>query len=48
MFGMLLLGALIIILNYLGAFGSVNNAWLVVGLGCILVGIIAATQYRYR
>jgi len=46
MFTMLGVGALLIILNYLGALGSVNNAWLVVGLACILVGIIAATQYR--
>lgn len=46
MFSMLGIGALLIILNYVGAFGSVNNLWLVVGLGFILGGIIAATQYR--
>jgi hypothetical protein len=46
MFSMLGIGALLIILNYVGALGSVNNAWLVVGLGFILGGIIAATQYR--
>ncbi len=46
MFSMLGLGALLIILNYVGALGGVNNVWLIVGLGCILAGIIAATQYR--
>ena len=46
MFSLLGVGALLIILNYVGALGSVNNAWLVVGLAFILGGIITATQYR--
>jgi hypothetical protein len=46
MFAMLGIGALLIILNYVGALGGVNNVWLVVGLGFILAGIITATQYR--
>jgi hypothetical protein len=46
MFSLLGIGALLIILNYVGALGSVNNAWLVVGLAFILGGIITATQYR--
>jgi hypothetical protein len=46
MFAMLGIGALLIILNYVGALGGVNNAWLVVGLAFILAGIITATQYR--
>ena len=40
MFSLLGVGALLIILNYVGALGSVNNAWLVVGLAFILGGII--------
>src|SRR4051812_30825960 len=46
MFAMLGIGTLLIILNYVGALGGVNNTWLVVGLGFILAGIITATQYR--
>lgn len=46
MFGCLVIGALIIILNYMGAFGDAENIRLVIGLGFILAGIIAATQYR--
>ena len=44
----LLLGIVLIFLNYLGALlpGSPSNIWLLVGLGCLLVGIIAATQYH--
>ena len=46
MFGLLGLGALIIVLNYLGGLGSASNVKLVIGLVLILGGIIAATQYR--
>lgn len=46
MFGLLAVGALVIILNYVGALGEVSNIKLVVGLVLILGGIIAATQYR--
>jgi amino acid transporter len=44
----LALGTIIIFMNYLGALlpGSPSNVWLLVGLGCLLVGIIAATQYH--
>jgi amino acid transporter len=44
----LALGAIVIFLNYLGALlpGSPSNIWLLIGLGCLLVGIIAATQYH--
>ncbi len=46
MFGLLAVGALIIILNYAGVFGDADNIRLVVGLGFILGGIITATQLR--
>ncbi len=46
MFAMLGIGALIIILNYTGVLGSVNNTKLIIGLAFILAGIITATQYR--
>ncbi len=47
MFGLLGLGALSILLNYLGVPpGSPDNWYLLVGLGLILLGIITATQYR--
>ncbi|MCU1453797.1 MAG: hypothetical protein JWN46_1943 [Acidimicrobiales bacterium] len=46
MFGLLIAGALVIILNYVGALGGVSNVKLVIGLGLILGGIITATQYR--
>ena len=40
------LGALVIVLNYAGAFGEPDNWRLVVGLAAILGGIITATNYR--
>jgi hypothetical protein len=46
MFGLLLLGALLIMANYSRLLGEPNNIRLVVGLGFILGGIITATQYR--
>jgi hypothetical protein len=46
MFGLLILGAVLIIANYAGAFGDPDNTYLVLGLGFILGGIITATQYR--
>ena len=48
MFGLLLLGALVIFVNYLGVIlpGATNNWYLLVGLVLILGGIITATQYR--
>ena len=46
MFALMGIGALIIILNYVGLLGGVSNIKLVIGLALILGGIIAATQYR--
>ena len=46
MFGLLIIGALIIMLNYMELFGEPANLRLVIGLGFILGGIITATQYR--
>lgn len=46
MFGLLVIGALIIMLNYMGTFGDPANWRLLVGLGFILGGIITATQLR--
>ena len=46
MFGFLIIGALVIMLNYMGAFGDAENYRLIIGLGLILAGIITATQYR--
>jgi hypothetical protein len=47
MFGLLGLGMLVIVSNYLGVLpGGTSNLYLLVGLGAILGGIIAATQYR--
>lgn len=46
MFGLLVVGGLIIMLNYMELFGEPANLRLVLGLGFILGGIITATQYR--
>ena len=47
MFGLLGLGLIIIFCNYLGVLpGATSNWWLLGGLGCILGGIVTATQYR--
>jgi Cell division protein CrgA len=52
MFTLLGVGALMILLNYLGVLlpgvseGDPNNAYLLGGLGLILAGIITATQYH--
>jgi hypothetical protein len=47
MFGLLIVGALAIVLNYLGVLpGGTDNKYLLVGLVGILGGIVAATQYR--
>jgi hypothetical protein len=44
----LALGVATIFLNYLGALfpGAPSNFWLMVGLAFLLIGIVAATQYR--
>jgi len=46
MFGFLIIGALVIMLNYSGVFGDPENIRLIIGLAFILAGIITATQYR--
>ncbi len=48
MFGSLLVGAGVILFNYLteDILGTPSNWYLLGGLGLVLVGIIAATQYR--
>ena len=46
MFGLLIVGALVIMLNYMGVFGDAENVRLVIGLAFILGGIVTATQYR--
>jgi hypothetical protein len=47
LFGLLILGALVIILNYMGLLpGAPRNLFLLLGLASILGGIMVATQYR--
>jgi hypothetical protein len=48
MLGLIALGVLVIFLHYVDLFlpGGSSNWWLLVGLGFILSGIVAATQYR--
>ena len=46
MFALLIIGALVIMGNYMGVFGDAANIRLVIGLVFILGGIITATQYR--
>ena len=47
MFGLMGLGLAIILLNYVvTALGAPSNWYLLLGLGMILAGIVAATQYR--
>ncbi len=46
MFGLLLIGTLIILINYTDTLWGTSNWWLLAGLGMILGGIITATQYH--
>ena len=47
MFGLLGLGSLMIVLNYVSLLpGGISNWYLVGGLGLILAGIITATQFH--
>jgi hypothetical protein len=47
MFGLLIVGALVIMLNYLELLpGATSNWYLLGGLAGILAGIMVATQYR--
>ena len=45
-FGLLGLGIVLIIINYVAVFWDTSNALLLLGLGFILGGIMAFTQYR--
>ena len=45
--GLILLGVLLIVLNYMGAIpGGTQQHWLWIGLGFIAAGFVAATQWR--
>ena len=46
MFGLLLGGVIVILLNYVGSIWDTSNGILLLGLGSILGGIITATQYH--
>jgi hypothetical protein len=48
MFTLLVLGVVVILLNYIDLVlpGATSNGYLILGLGLILAGIITATQYR--
>jgi Cell division protein CrgA len=48
MFALWIIGALVIMLNYIQQIlpGVPNNWYLIVGLGLILAGLFVATQYR--
>ena len=47
LFGLLILGALVIILNYMGLLPNApQNYYLLIGLAGILGGILVATQYH--
>jgi hypothetical protein len=48
MFALWIIGALVIMLNYIQQVlpGVPNNWYLIVGLGLILLGLFVATQYR--
>jgi hypothetical protein len=47
MFALLILGMLVIFLNYIDVLpGGTKNTYLLLGLGSILGGIITATQYH--
>jgi len=46
MFGLMALGALMIILNYIGVFGDTRGIWLVSGLAAIGVGFAMTLNFR--
>lgn len=47
MFALLIVGMLIIVVNYLEVLpGGANNMYLLLGLGLITAGFITATRYR--
>ena len=44
--GLVAVGIIVIILNYLGSFWTSSNLWLWVGFGFIAGGLVVSTQYR--
>jgi hypothetical protein len=47
MLASLILGAIVVVINYLGVLpGGASNWYLLLGLGLIAVGFVVATQYR--
>jgi hypothetical protein len=46
MFGLMAIGGLMIILNYIGVFGDTNGLWLVGGLAAIGAGFAMTLNYR--
>ncbi len=47
MFGLLIAGVLLILLNYLAPIpGAPSNWYLLAGLGLVLAGLVTATRYR--
>ena len=46
MFGLMVVGALMIILNYIGVFGDTQGIWLVGGLAAIGIGFAMTLNYR--
>ena len=47
MFTLLIVGMVIIVVNYLGVLpGGADNKYLLIGLGLITAGFITATRYR--
>ena len=46
MLGFFAAGILLILFNYLGILGKASNAYLFIGLGLIVCGFVASTQWR--
>ena len=46
MFGLMAIGALMIILNYIGVFGDTQGVWLIGGLAAIGVGFAMPLNSR--
>jgi hypothetical protein len=44
--GFLVVGLLVILLNYLGVFGNASNVYLFIGLGLIVCGFVTATRWH--
>ncbi len=47
MFGLMAIGAILIILNYIGVVpGGTSNSWLIIGLAGIAIGFTMTLNYR--